>query len=103
MKNFDFIKNYFEVLGITSRQSTRKDLLKRQNIVFFIIIGMNVLSSTAFGYYEANSFEEYVDSFYVTSSVFICFSAFGILLWDVPKLYRFINALESTINISKSK
>lgn len=103
MKTFDSIKNYFKILGIISRQSTRKDLLNIQNVAFFIVIAMDLLSSIAFGYYEANSFEEYVDSFYATSSAFVCFYSYGVLFWEMPKLYRFINALEATINKSKTK
>lgn len=102
MKTFDTIKHFFNISGITSSQSTRKDLLKIRNVVFFVILGLDIISAGLFGYYEANSFEEYVDSFFATSSAFICFYSFGVLFWETPKLYRFTEALEIAINKSKT-
>lgn len=102
MKSFDSIKQYSKISGVTSSQPTRKDLLKVQNLIFFVVQGMNLISASVFGYYEANSFEQYVDAFYAFSSAFICVYCFGVLFWEIPKLYRFINALESTIGKSKS-
>lgn len=101
MKIFDSIKHYFEILGFISTQSTRKDLINIQNFIFFLVIGMYLTLTTVFAYHEANSFEQYIDSFYAISSALICLEIYGICFWEMPKLYRFIDALESTINESK--
>lgn len=101
MKTFDTIRHYFEISGITSSQSSRKDLLKFRNLLFFLVLGLDLISTGVFGYSEANSFEEYVDAFFAFSSAFICIYSYGIIFWEIPKLYRFINDLESAVNKSE--
>lgn len=100
MRTFELIKDYFRILGITSSQSTRKDLLKVQNAAFFLIMAMYLSLTAAFAYYETSSYEEYADSFYATSSAFICLYSYGVLFLELPKLYRFIGTLERIINES---
>lgn len=102
MKTFDSIKQHFVILGFTSSQSTRKDLLKLQNILFFFFLGVYLILTTVFAYYEAHSFEQYVDSLYAISSALVCIDVFGICFWEMPNLYRFMNSLECTINESKT-
>lgn len=102
MKTFESINQYFDILGFTSSQSTRKDLLKIQNLTCFLILCTDFLSTSLFCYFEAHSFEQYVDSFYAISSSFICISTNGILFSELPQLYRFVKNLERTISKSKS-
>lgn len=100
MQTFDLIKHYFRILGITSSQSTWKDLFKIKNAVFFLVMVMYLSLTVAFAYYETNSYEEYADSFYATTSAFICLYSYGLLFLELPELYRFFDTLEKTITES---
>lgn len=91
MKTFDF----------SSSQPTRKYFLNIQNLIFFLVIGVCFTITTVFAYRKANSFEQYIDSIYTISSTLICVDTYGTYFWEMPNLYRFVNALESTINESK--
>lgn len=101
MKIFNSIKNCFIVLGFDSPQSTRQDLLKTKTILSMLLIGIDVILSSLFVYYEASDFEEYADSIYQLSSLILTFFVSATLLWQMPTHYKFITALEKTIEKSK--
>lgn len=101
MKSIDSIKTCFANLGFDSPQSSRKDLLKPKNISCLLLIGTDIILTSVYIYYEATDFEEYVDAIYILWSLVFSFFTFAILIWQVPKHYRFINYLENTITESK--
>lgn len=101
MKTFDDIKNYFAILGIKSRESTRKHLLNVTIVFIFLIHGMEVSLSSAYAFRIAIDFAEYVDCFYRITSLIACTIFFATIVWNMPKLYKFICDLENTIGKSE--
>lgn len=101
MKSIDSIKTCFADLGFDSLQSTRKDLLKPKNISCLLLIGIDIILTSVYIYYEANGFEEYIDALYILWSLILSFYTFTTLIWQVPNYYRFFNYLENTITESK--
>lgn len=101
MKSIDSIKTCFATLGYDSPQSTRKDLLKPKNISCLSLIGIDIILTSIYIYYEASDFEQYVDAIYILWSLIFSFFNFATLIWQVPKHYKFISYLENTITESK--
>lgn len=101
MKSIDTIKTCFATMGYDSLQSSRKDLFKPKNMSCLSLIGIDIILTSIYIYYEANDFEEYVDAIYILWSLIFSFFTFAMLIWQVPKNYRFINYLENIITESK--
>lgn len=101
MKSIDSLKICFATLGFDSPQSTRKDLLKPKNISCLSLIGIDIVLTSVYIYYEANDFEEYVDAIYILWTLIFSFFTFATLIWQVPEHYRFINYLENAITESE--
>lgn len=101
MKTIHSIKNCFTIVGFNSAQSTRKDLLKIENILSMQLISIDIILICIYVYYEANNFEEYVDAIFLLSTSCIALFAFLSFFWQMPELYRFINNLEVTITKSE--
>lgn len=101
MKTFGSIRNCFAVLGFNSPQSTRKDLIKIENILCMQLFGIEIILISVYIHQEASNFEEYIDCVYLFSSLIIAFFSFAILMLEIPRHYEFINLLENTITESE--
>lgn len=101
METFNTFKNGFASLGFDSPQSTHEDLLKINNILSVLLFAISLLSTCAYVYYEASSFEEYIDSVFMLSGLTIVLFMFANFFWQMPNFYRFFVHLENTIEKSE--
>lgn len=60
-----------------------------------------VFSENIFFFFYAENFQEYTDSFYVLFTVNTAWLNYAAIVWEMPRIYEFIENLENTINQSK--
>lgn len=101
MKTFDVVKSYFRTSGINSYQSTQWHLFNTKNVLFILMLGINLASTCFYSLQEAKKFEDYVDSYFWITTTFAHGLTFVIIIWKLPPLYRFFMDLENIIKNSK--
>lgn len=98
MKIFQFYRMPLKRLGLHPFGSKHhKSNRWKQTMVLLILIQMS-LATIAFLLFEAGTFREYADSFYIfaTASLKVC--TFSVTLWKQSKLFKLIDDYEKTIN-----
>lgn len=103
MKLFALNQYYFAFLGIDSYHANQKSLLNERSVTVLSSLCFSLILRTMYLIYEAQSPLEYTESLYVVSTLIAIISAFSIVLWEMPKLFEFINDFESSINQSEWK
>lgn len=104
MKIFLLIQQHFGILGINLSQPThRHALLNSRILIPLFAFGLGAISCTSYIYYESNSFMEYIVSFYLLSSMFICFVIYMFLICMKSKFFEFIESLENCIEKREQK
>lgn len=103
MRLFQCNKKSCELMGIHlshSKQSCSFDfktpLILLPNIIFFIC-------SLSFLLFEANSIENYDESFFMTSASMASIANFLNVIWKMPNLLKMIANFEEKIEKSKQK
>lgn len=95
---FKAIKSYFAMAGIILTQKTCKHLLNIRNVVVAIGFGIAGIMCAKFHFYDAKTFEEYANSFYLMSTGGLTVFCFKILMWKRPELFEFIESIEHLID-----
>lgn len=103
MKLFEMHEKYFAIVGIDSYQATRKIPINGKNSATLLILISALMSTNAFIWFEADTFPEYAESFYVAATSIICFGNFVILFTRMSKFFEFIENLEHLVQTSKWK
>lgn len=99
MKIFQFYRMPLKRLGLYPPESRHHNSTHwKLTMVLLVLIQMS-LATIAFLLFEAGTFREYADSFYIfaTASLKVC--TFSVTLWKQSKLFKLINDYENTINI----
>lgn len=97
MKVFQTLLKRFAIMGIHSEQLTKNHLFNASNVTVLIIFVTSSIAAHAYLWFQANTFIEYGDSVYETSCVTVSNVDFVVVLWKMPKLFRFIEHLETFI------
>lgn len=101
MQVFALIKKSFETVDIKPYKTNQKSPLNVKNSLCLSVIIINFCLSLIYVSIEANSFGEYVNSWFIVSSEVIEIINFINIIWKTPKLYEFFDNLEDTIAKSK--
>lgn len=99
---FETTQQYFQKLGINLKQTTQTYPFIVRNVRTFYVFGSGVVASFFYTFFLAKSFEEYIASFYVLSSMLICFSTYAFVVWRMDKLIQFVADVSQYIEERKS-
>lgn len=97
MKILQIVQTNFAILGISSNQSN----LNRKSAMGIIVGGLAATSSAMFLLFKANSFVEYVNSFYVTTVLVAFYICFAVLLFSKEKIFKLIDKVDECVEGSE--
>lgn len=103
MKIFQSIQRCLAVLGLKSHDTIQTHSINIESVTSFLVFSMCIISNTVYLVREANSFFEYVESFYVTFAASISFEIFAFFTWKMTELFEFINNMETIIQHSEQR
>lgn len=84
MKTFEIIENHFANIGLTASPSRRPNRFNTKNVISLILIGVFILSSSAYLVLTANDFADYITSLYGCSMSICFFIAFANFILQTP-------------------
>lgn len=101
MKLFSLIRKNFDILGICLDQSNHRFNTK----IFFISFsyGLTCVSYFLFLFYEANTFWEYTNNIYATSTAILIVTCFLIIIYQITNVFELIENCENFVNKSESQ
>lgn len=98
MEFYQTIQRIFQMLGIDLIQTKpQKYLFNVKNLRCILVFGSGAVASFYYTFYLVNTFEEYIASFYVLSSMLICLTLYSFIVWKMEKLIEFYTTLKNTI------
>lgn len=103
MELFELQKKYFAIIGIDSCQAIQKNPFNKKNSATLLILISAFISTNAFIWFEATTFQEYTESFYVAATSIIATAGPVIYLTKMSQLFEFIKNMEHLIKTSKWK
>lgn len=101
MKLFVLIQKNLAAAGFSFHYSTQKYHLNARNAAVVVILSMNMVTSGAYVFYGAESFDEYLENILITFTLAAALTIFIIVIVLMPKIFLLIDNLEQTINKSK--
>lgn len=94
-------QHYFRILGVNLVHAPQKYPLNLNNLRTFVVFGLGACSSFCFTCFSAKTFEEYIATFYILSSMLICFSSYTFLVWKGETLRRLFTAFRQNVHERK--
>lgn len=98
MKPYQSVQNIFAVVGLNYIQSKSKKAL----VMAWLIVSLGTSSSATFLIFEAETFEEYTTSTYLSSGGFVLTTMFTIMIFKMEEIFKFADSIEIIIDDSKS-
>lgn len=89
MRVFKLIQADCALLGIDPYQSHEIHIINQRSLISFLLHILANVSSGYYFFYVDKPLEQYILSFYVTTSILVCFLQFINLFWQMPKLDEF--------------
>lgn len=87
--------------GIILTQKTCKHLFNSRNIAVSFGFGVASILCTKFHFFEAKTFDEYANSFYLMSTGSLTVCCFIVLMWKRVEPFDFIKSIEHLIDERK--
>lgn len=94
MKVFESIEADCTLLGIDAYKLRPNHQLNLRSSIVLLSYILSIVSCAYYFCYIDKSFERYISSFYVTTSIFVCFLQFTNLFWQMPKLTDFFSVMD---------
>ena len=91
MKLFQNIQKTLALLGINSNQQNRFNV---KSMISHSVYGLGLISSAVFFFFKANTFEEYSNNAYITTSFAVCAACFTIFVFKTKTLMELIDDWE---------
>lgn len=89
-------------MGINLQQSSSNHPLFNTRIMRFLFIFIfGTICSVCYPLFSAKTFEDYIASFYVISSMIICLTIYSSIIWRVQKFQQFFTHLETSVQGSE--
>lgn len=101
MKIFQTLAKLFENVGISVRQAFGENLLNKKNVIVFCLLIVFSTLTTAFFLFEAKTFREYAESFYISVSMIMISVCFALFIWKTVKIFELIVTIETIIQHRK--
>lgn len=99
MKIFQSIQRHFTVLGITVNQSS----ISLKHLIILLMMVLCVAAQITCIIFVAQTFEEYTLCIYGSFTLAMTGLEFGILVWKMKQLFKFIANFEHLIESSEFK
>lgn len=100
MKIFQAIENNFILMGFIPAQALPNRSLNIKNLFGFAILAVATTFECVL-LHQANTFEQYVESFYVTSATVMFVTIYTATTFKIPHFYQFINTYQNVIDASE--
>lgn len=98
MKVFLTLKDHIEFLTGYNVETVQKSQRLNVRIVMYLILTTTFwVPSLMFTLFKAKTFQEYADSFYVSTTSFCGCTIPGFLIWNIEKLYTFCENFDAAI------
>lgn len=99
MKFFQLILTNFKLVGIDA--SKQNDRFNPKSLYARLMIFQFLFFTGAYLLFKVESFREYADCFYVSSSIVGGFINFSLVSWNMVKVFELIESIESFIEKSE--
>lgn len=96
------VQKYFAMLGISASQSIQKHPFNIQNLAVSCVFGITIIDGTIYIFHVADTFKEYTEAVYFTSTTAINASIFASFVWKMSKMFESVDYLEDIIQKSES-
>lgn len=100
---FELIRELFQLLGIRPCQSNQKYNYNLRNSFVLIILAQLFAASTAFLLFEANSIDEYGQSFYLTVTSLLLVFLWPCFIQNMGDLFKLMEQINTFAAKRKSK
>lgn len=101
MKIFKSIRYHFKILGITVNQTRERSSINMKHLFVFFILVVSIVSQIICIKSLAETFEEYTDSIYGMFTLTMTGIEFGIHIWKMERIFKFIENFERLIESSE--
>lgn len=97
IKLFQFVQNGYQIMGIYPSQSNRNVLLNAKNVYFSLTMIEMIISSMAFFVFQAESIEEFGQSFFVSITILYALVGLLITIWKIPNILMLIEHFDEFV------
>lgn len=94
VKLFQATQVYYKTLGIYPTEPNQKISYNVTTVCILLTMVVDFLSTATYFFVEAETIQEYSDSFYVASSAFNFIVCFCVSIWKMPKILQLIAKYE---------
>lgn len=102
MKMFQAIREHYAYMGVTPLENRAQSVLNKNNMITLIILFQGLITTNVYLFFGAKTFNEYVDSFWVSCSTTLACVNFVILILQTPNVFDFMDEFEVIIQKRKS-
>lgn len=92
---------YYKALGICPTKPNQIFSFDHRSICILLTLLVDFLSTATFFFFKAETYQEYSDSFYVSSSAFNFIVCFAINFWKMSNILKLIEKYEEFYQKSK--
>lgn len=103
MKIFQLIQKTFEASGIRRAQAHKKHPFNKKNSTIYLFLIQFTISVHLFLIFQAETFREYADSFFMCMSTIFVFVCFMVTLWKQKNIFDLIDDFEDIIERRRMK
>lgn len=98
MKIFQFVVRGFTDLGLGPQELTQKNPINGKIVEIFCILLFSLCSSCAYLFFEAQTFEDYTLSVYVSSTLLLVIVGYMIFMWKNRPIFELFGNAEKIID-----
>lgn len=101
MKTFQLTQKNFEMASITQHQSTRKYPFIVNFFTYFLVYLLAIISCAYYLCNKSDAFIEYIASFYLQTSLSVCFTCYVHIVAQMSDVFTFIQAIDDFLKGSE--
>lgn len=101
MKLLQLVQSYMLIVGVHPPQPNEKQPLNRRNLGVILYLGLFVILTSAYISFDASTFEEYTEAFFLWITVTLTDISFALFVLSSSDMFQFIGNVEKTINSRK--
>lgn len=97
MKTFQLVVRGFQALGLGPQELTQRNPINRKIVKILCILLVSLCSSCAYSFLEAQTFEDYTLSVYVSSTLLLVIVGYTIFMWKNRPIFELFDKAEKLI------
>lgn len=97
MKFFQLVQKSCQAMGILPSNQSPKSSINFITLLILLPTMLFAISSSAFLLFEAQSIQEYRDSVYTCTSMFVCLANFAVIVCKMPNYLQMIEKFEKFV------